>query len=113
MKLGIIRCAMTEDYCPGTWDFKAVRERTGVFQDVPADEDIEIVGFVTCGGCPGKKALMRGRQLVDRGADAIAFASCIKVGTPIGYACPFAARMQKLVENDIGDEVKVIYDHTH
>ena len=29
MKLGIIRCMQTEDYCPGTADFKAVREKTG------------------------------------------------------------------------------------
>lgn len=27
MKVGIIRCMMTEDYCPGTKDFKAVREK--------------------------------------------------------------------------------------
>ena len=35
MKIGIIRCRMTEDYCPGTSDFKAIRERSGVFADVP------------------------------------------------------------------------------
>lgn len=27
MKVGIIRCMMTEDYCPGVKDFKAVREK--------------------------------------------------------------------------------------
>ena len=31
MKVGIIRCMQTEDYCPGTTDFKAIREKTGVF----------------------------------------------------------------------------------
>ena len=56
MKIGIIRCRMTEDYCPGTSDFKAIRERSGVFADVPDDEPIELVGFNNCGGCPGKKA---------------------------------------------------------
>ena len=25
MKVGIIRCMQTEDFCPGTTDFKAVR----------------------------------------------------------------------------------------
>lgn len=27
MKLGIIRCMQTEDYCPGTTDFKMIREQ--------------------------------------------------------------------------------------
>lgn len=34
MKVGIIRCMQTEDYCPGTTDFKAIREKTGVFEGV-------------------------------------------------------------------------------
>lgn len=32
MKLGIIRCMQTEDFCPGTADFKAIREKTGVLK---------------------------------------------------------------------------------
>jgi len=56
MKLGIIRCMQTEDYCPGTADFKAIRNKTGIFENV--DEDIEIIGFINCGGCPGKKSIL-------------------------------------------------------
>ncbi|WP_300344565.1 CGGC domain-containing protein, partial [Fusobacterium sp.] len=65
MKLGIIRCMQTEDYCPGTSDFKVVRERKGAFQGI--EEDIEIIGFINCGGCPGKKAVLRARELKKRG----------------------------------------------
>lgn len=83
MKVGIIRCMQTEDICPGTADFRAIREKTGVFSGVT--EEIECIGFVNCGGCPGKKAVLRSRELVRRGADTIAFASCIQKGTPIGY----------------------------
>ena len=72
MKLGIIRCMQTEDYCPGTRDFKTIREKTGAFEGVT--EDIDLVGFCNCGGCPGKKAVLRARLLVERGADTIAFA---------------------------------------
>ena len=53
MKVGIIRCMQTEDYCPGTTDFKMIREHKGVFEGV--DEEIDLVGFCNCGGCPGKK----------------------------------------------------------
>ena len=112
MKVGIIRCMQTEDYCPGTTDFKAVRERLGVFADVPADEEIEIVGFINCGGCPGKKAVLRARELVKRGADTIAFASCIQKGTPIGYPCPFAKRMKEIIQKDVGGDLRIL-DYTH
>lgn len=98
MKLGIIRCMQTEDYCPGTADFKR--------------EEIEIIGFINCGGCPGKKAVLRARELVKRGADTIAFASCIHKGTPIGYPCPFAKKMQQLVAADLGADITYL-EYTH
>ncbi len=110
MKLGIIRCMQTEGFCPGTGDFKAIRNKTGAFADVA--EEIELVGFTNCGGCPGKKAVLRARELVKRGADTIAFASCIQKGTPIGYPCPFAKKMKSIVENDLGDSVRLL-DYTH
>ena len=110
MKVGIIRCAATEDYCPGTTDFKMLRERRGVFEGV--EEDIELVGFTNCGGCPGKRVPLRVRELVKRGADTIVFASCIKKGTPIGYPCPFARRLMDLAAAEAGEGVKIL-DWTH
>ena len=109
MKAGIIRCMQTEDYCPGTADFKMLRERRGVFEGV--EEDIELVGFTNCGGCPGKRVPLRVRELVKRGADTIVFASCIKKGTPIGYPCPFAKRLMDLAAAEAGEGV--ILDWTH
>jgi predicted metal-binding protein len=38
---------------------------------------VEIIGFLSCGGCSGKKAVTRAKMMVDRGAEAIVFASCI------------------------------------
>ncbi|MDD2956804.1 MAG: CGGC domain-containing protein, partial [Oscillospiraceae bacterium] len=101
MKLGIIRCAQTEDYCPGTRDFAVIRERQGAFAGVT--EEIEIIGFINCGGCPGKKTVLRARELVKPGADTIAFASCIQKGMPIGYPCPFAKKMKDVVQADLGE----------
>ena len=82
----------------------------GAFAQV--EEEIEIVGFTSCGGCPGKKAVLRARELVKRGADAIAFASCIQKGTPIGYPCPFYQKMQELVEKEVGEDVRIL-EYTH
>lgn len=110
MKVGIIRCMQTEDFCPGTTDFKMVRERKGAFEGIT--EDIEIVGFCNCGGCPAKKAVLRARELVKRGADTIVFASCIQKGTPLGYPCPFAKKMKSLIENDLPEDIRFL-DYTH
>lgn len=35
MKLGMIRCMQTEDYYPGTTDFKAIQAKIGAFSEVP------------------------------------------------------------------------------
>lgn len=110
MKAGIIRCMQTEDYCPGTHDFQIIRDKTGVFEGL--NENIELVGFINCGGCPGKRAVLRARELVKRGADTIIFASCIQKGTPLGYPCPFARKMKELVIKEVGESIRIL-DYTH
>ena len=110
MKVGLIRCMQTEDACPATNDFKVMREKSGAFAGI--EEDIELIGVNSCGGCPGKKAVFRAREMVKRGADTIVFASCITKGTPIGYPCPFARKMRDTVQNDLGEEIRII-DYTH
>ncbi len=100
----------TEDFCPGTTDFKVIHEKRGAFEN--AEGTIEIIGFINCGGCPGKKAVLRARELVRRGADTIAFASCVRKGTPIGYPCPFARKMIDTVKQDLGETITIL-DYTH
>lgn len=109
MKVGIIRCQQTEDLCPGTTDFKVAKEGAGAFQETgPA----EIIGFVSCGGCPGKRAVARAKMLVDRGAEAVVLASCIAKGNPIGFPCPNFATMKEAVQKKVGQDIKII-DWTH
>ncbi len=110
MKVGVIRCRQTEDYCSGFKDFIAIKEKTGAFENV--EGDIEIVGFTNCGGCPAKKAVLRAREFIRLGADTIALASCIQRGNPIGYPCPFAKKMKEIIKNDIPESVTIL-DFTH
>ena len=110
MKVGLIRCMQTEDMCPATTDIKFMAEKKGAFAGIT--EDIELVGVNTCGGCPGKKAVTRAQEMVDRGAQTIVFASCITRGNPIGFACPFAKKMMDAVKQGVGDEIGII-DYTH
>lgn len=110
MKVGIIRCMQTEDYCPGTADFVAIRNKSGAFAKL--DGDAELIGFTNCGGCPGKRSLLKAKLLIDRGVEAIAFASCIKKGTPMGYPCPFANKMISMVKERFGNQV-IILEESH
>lgn len=109
MRVGIIRCQQTEDMCPGTTDFKVAAAGKCAFENTgPA----EIVGFVSCGGCPGKRAIPRAKMLVERGAEAIVFATCMKKGNPIGFPCPHFVTIKSTVQNFVGTEIKII-DWTH
>ncbi len=110
MKVGLIRCLQTEDMCPGTADFKVIREKKCAFEGI--EEEIEIVGFVSCGGCPGKKAVSRAAELVRRGADTIVLCSCITRGNPISFICPNAKMMETAIKKKVGDGIKII-DYTH
>lgn len=110
MKVGLIRCLQTEDMCPATTCLKVMDTKKLAFEGI--EEDIEVIGVNTCGGCPGKKAVTRAAEMVKRGADTIVLASCITRGTPIGFACPHAEQMKEAIKRKVGEEIKII-DYTH
>lgn len=107
-KVGIIRCQQTEDMCPGTTDFKVAAEGKLAFQEIGSSE---VVGFVSCGGCPGKKAVTRAKMLKDRGAEVIVLASCIKKGNPIGFPCPNYQAMKDAIQRKIEDTPLIDWTH--
>jgi predicted metal-binding protein len=73
---------------------------------------VEIVGFINCGGCPGKNAVGRAKEVVKRGAEAIVFTSCMGRGNPIGFACLHFEIIKEAVTRAVGPEIKII-DYTH
>ena len=109
IKVGVIRCQQTEDMCPGTMDCVVASEGKMAFADTGP---VEIVGFLSCGGCPGKRAVPRAKMMVDRGAEAIVIASCISKGNPIGFPCPHFEEIKECIAKKIGPEVKII-EWTH
>ncbi len=108
-KVGIIRCQQTEDLCPGTSDFVTAAKGKGAFE---AFGPCEVIGFVSCGGCPGKRAVARAKMLIDKGAEVIALTTCISKGTPIAFPCPNKDMMLKAIKNKVGEDFPVL-DHTH
>ena len=71
-----------------------------------------------CCPCPQRTvayragAVARARMLVDRGAEAVALASCICKGNPISFPCPHHETMIAAIRKKLGDGVPVL-DHTH
>ncbi len=108
-KVGIIRCAQTEDICGGDIDFAVGRRGTQAFKETGP---VEVVGFVSCGGCPGKRAVFRAQIMVERGAQIIAFASCVSRGTPNDHPCPHFGRIKKVMMRELGPKIRII-DWTH
>ncbi len=104
MKIGIIRCEEHSKDCAGYNCFPAMRNRTGQFEGI---DDIELIGFDTCGGCGRNKAdkiVARALRLKEKGAEVIHLGNCI-VGTCLH---------QDIYEKALKEEVKLrIVEKTH
>lgn len=85
MKVGIIICDRYRD-CAGGKCFRAVRERTGGFSHYSPEEPLEVVGYTSCGGCPGGNIEYAPEEMIDNGAQVIHLATGFIVGYP---PCPW------------------------
>ncbi len=108
-KVGVIRCQQAEDLCPGTSCFKALTQGKGAFESTGP---VQIIGYVSCGGCPGKRAVLRAKVMVERGAEIIVLSSCMSKGNPIGFPCPHFEEIKKAIAKKLGPEIE-IFDYTH
>ncbi len=102
-KIGIIICARYRD-CGGGKCFRALRERRGAFARYPADEAVEVVGYSSCGGCPGGNVEYVPAEMKKNGAEAIHLATGLVVGYP---PCPNIRRFKAFIETAYGLPVVV------
>ena len=79
-KIGLVICARQKE-CGGAKCLRSMRERRGAFAAYPADEPLEIVGYSTCGGCPGGNVEYVPAEMERHGAEAIHLATGLVVGT--------------------------------
>ena len=105
-KIGIIRClelanTARKGRCAGWNCFPAIRDRSAYLDEY---ETIELVGFDTCGGCPGKNRtdniIERGMALKKHGAEVIHLSTCL-VGS-----CPNKDMFREALEKEVGLPVK-------
>ncbi len=98
IKIGVIICARYSS-CGGGKCFRALRERTGGFARYSAAEPAEIVGFTTCGGCPGGNVEYVPAEFAKNGATVVHLATGLVVGYP---PCPNIRQFQTFIETRYG-----------
>ena len=82
----------------------AVEERAGVFRKYPRDQPLEVVGYITCGGCPGERLERAPAEMKKYGAQEIILASCFLAGYP---PCPYIENFVQYIEDYVGLPVVV------
>jgi len=102
MKIGIIICDRYRN-CAGGKCFKAMQNREGAFDIYNKNEPLEIVGYTSCGGCPGGNIEYAPEEMIKNGAEVIHFATGFVVGYP---PCPYIAHFKKFIEDKY--KVKVV-----
>ena len=100
-KIGIIICDRYRR-CAGGKCLRALRNREGAFS-IYADQEVELVGYTTCDGCPGGNIEYTGEEMVKNGAEIIHLATGLIVGYP---PCPYLDTFIKFFEER--NSVKVV-----
>jgi predicted metal-binding protein len=96
--IGIIICHRYHT-CGGGKCFRAIRERTGAFRRYPEDTEVEVVGYGTCGGCPGGNVEYVPQEMIRNGAQVIHLATGLIVGYP---PCPRIDFFRRFIEERYG-----------
>ena len=102
IKIGIIICDRYKS-CAGGKCFRSIKERAGAF-DIYKDKDVELVGYTSCGGCPGGNIEYAPEELKKNGAEVIHFATGMVVGYP---PCPYINHFKEFIETKYGLKVVV------
>ena len=93
-KIAVVRCDIVSETCPGIACFKAFNKRKVRFSEY--GKDTEIIGFFTCGGCPGRRVFRLVDSLQKHGIDVIHLSSCMLMDT--GYPkCPHIDEIKQMI----------------
>ena len=99
-KIGIIICDRYR-MCAGGKCFRALKNREGAFS-IYEGREVELLGYTTCGGCPGGNIEYAPEEMKKNGADIIHFATGLIVGYP---PCPYLSYFGDFIETRYGMKV--------
>lgn len=93
-KIGIIICNRYRD-CAGGKCFRSIKNRDGAFSIYDKNTSIQVVGYTTCGGCPGGNIEHAPEEMLKNGVEVIHLATGLVVGYP---PCPYTAFFKQYIE---------------
>lgn len=102
IKIGIIICNRY-NRCAGGKCLRAMRNREGAFAAYH-DQEIELVGYTTCDGCPGGNVEYSPEEMKKNGAKVIHLATGLVVGYP---PCPRINYFKKFIKQQFGLKVVI------
>ncbi len=100
IRLGIIICDR-HNTCAGGKCFRALQNRDGAFE-IYKNQDVELVGYTSCGGCPGGNIEYAPEEMIKNGATHIHFATGFLVGYP---PCPYLEYFRDFISINYGMNV--------
>jgi len=103
IKVGIIICDRYKS-CAGGKCFRAMKNHEGAFDIYSNEDELELVGYTTCDGCPGGNIEYAPEEMVKNGAQVIHFATGMVVGYP---PCPYIRQFEKFIEEKFGVAVEI------
>jgi predicted metal-binding protein len=89
--------------CAGGKCFKALQNREGAFQ-IYEGKEVEVVGYTSCGGCPGGNIEYAPQEMIKNGAEIIHLATGLVVGYP---PCPRINYFKEFIENTYNTKVVI------
>jgi len=101
-KVGIIICNRYRD-CAGGKCLRSLRNREGAFRKYK-DEEVELVGYTTCGGCPGGNIEYCVEEMKKNGAEVVHLATGMIVGYP---PCPYIGHFRDFIKTKFNVDVVV------
>jgi len=101
-KIGIIICDRYHT-CAGGKCLRSLRNREGAFARYK-DQEVELVGYTTCGGCPGGNVEYAPAEMKKNGVEVIHLATGLVVGYP---PCPRLEAFTEFIPAKYGLEVVI------
>jgi len=110
-RIGIITCSncAQETNCAAVVCFADMRRRNGFFERYPKDESLDLIGIISCAGCPTvaapDKILKRVAALTSFKVDAVHFSYCMTA------LCPFLSKYETVIRKEYPDLALVMGTH--
>ena len=107
-RIGILTCSNTRQNsaCSSFMCLKGINENDGEFERYKENGGAELVGLISCTGCPTtvapEKILKNVKSLTFLGIDALHLSSCMLA------LCPFKKKYQKVIEKNF-PELEIVH----